>query len=61
MKESLRFSRIWGLFHGNDALKYGNRLIMFAHGKIVLDVSGKEKEKMSVNDLYNLFQVQNEM
>lgn len=44
-----------------DALKYGNRLIMFAHGKIVLDISGEEKAKMKVNDLYNLFQVQNDM
>ncbi len=44
-----------------DALKYGTRLIMFAHGHIVLDVSGKEKEKLSVQDLYELFQKQNEL
>ena len=43
----------------SDALKYGNRLIMFAHGHIVLDVSGEEKKKMTVQDLYNLFQVHN--
>lgn len=40
----------------NDALKYGNRLIMFDEGKIVLDVSGKDKEKLSIKDLLIKFE-----
>lgn len=38
-----------------DALKYGNRLIMMNQGKIILDVSGKDKEKLEVNDLLKMF------
>ena len=39
-----------------DALKYGNRLIMMDNGHIILDVSGKEKENLSVQDLLNKFE-----
>ena len=39
-----------------DALKYGNRLIMMNKGKIVLDIAGKEKENLSVNDLLKMFE-----
>ena len=38
-----------------DALKYGNRLIMMSHGKVVVDVSGEEKAKLKVDDLLNMF------
>ena len=38
-----------------DALKYGNRLIMMCDGKIIFDVSGKEKEKLEVKDLLDKF------
>ena len=38
-----------------DALTYGNRLIMFHLGHIILDVSGKEKEKLTVEDLLKMF------
>ena len=38
-----------------DALKYGNRLIMMNEGKIILDVSGKDKEKLEVKDLLKMF------
>lgn len=38
-----------------DALKYGNRLIMMNEGHIILDVSGKDKEKLEVKDLLKLF------
>ena len=38
-----------------DAIKYGNRLIMMGSGKIIVDVKGEEKEKLTVNDLLNLF------
>ena len=39
-----------------DALTYGDRLIMFHLGHIILDVSGKEKDKLSVEDLLKMFE-----
>lgn len=39
-----------------DALTYGNRLIMMANGRIILDVKGEEKEHMTVNDLLDAFE-----
>lgn len=38
-----------------QALTYGNRLIMMNQGQIVVDVSGDEKAQLSVNDLLQLF------
>ena len=38
-----------------DALQYGNRLIMMNEGKIILDVSGEDKKKLTINDLLELF------
>lgn len=38
-----------------DAIHYGNRLIMLHQGQIVLDVSGKEKSHLNVNELLALF------
>ncbi len=38
-----------------QALSLGNRLIMMSDGNIVVDVSGEEKEKLTVPDLLELF------
>ena len=38
-----------------DAIQHGNRLIMMYDGKIVIDVSGEEKEKLTVPQLLELF------
>ena len=38
-----------------DAIKYGNRLIMMNEGKIIFECSGKDKEKLTVEDLVKLF------
>lgn len=38
-----------------EALKYGNRLIMLHGGRVAVDVRGEEKEKLEVGDLLNLF------
>jgi putative ABC transport system ATP-binding protein len=38
-----------------DALKYGNRLLMLQEGRIIADYSKEEKEKLSVDDLYQKF------
>ncbi len=40
-----------------DAIRYGNRLIMMSRGKVVVDVSGEEKKKLTVEHLLNMFQV----
>ncbi len=39
----------------NDAINYGNRLIMMHEGKIIYDVSGDEKKNLSVKDLLERF------
>ena len=37
------------------AKDYGNRLLMFNEGQIVLDVSGEDKEKTKIEDLLKIF------
>lgn len=39
-----------------DALTYGNRLIMMSRGKVVVDVKGDEKKQLSVPDVLAMFQ-----
>jgi putative ABC transport system ATP-binding protein len=38
-----------------DAIAHGNRLIMMYDGKIVIDVAGEDKKKLTVPDLLALF------
>ena len=38
-----------------DAIAHGNRLIMMYDGRIVVDVSGEEKKKLTVPQLLELF------
>ena len=38
-----------------DAITYGNRLIMMYDGHVVVDVSGEEKKKLTVEQLLALF------
>ena len=38
-----------------DAITHGNRLIMMDAGHVVLDISGEDKKKLTVNDLLTLF------
>ncbi|APB31635.1 ABC transporter ATP-binding protein [Vagococcus teuberi] len=39
-----------------DAIKYGNRLVMLYEGKIVVDINQEQKEGLKVQDLMDLFQ-----
>ncbi len=39
----------------NDAIAHGNRLIMMHEGRIVVDVEGEEKQKLTVQMLLDLF------
>ena len=38
-----------------DAIAHGNRLIMMQDGKIIVDVEGEAKQKLTVEDLLKLF------
>lgn len=38
-----------------DAITYGNRLIMMNNGRIVFDVSGEEKSKLTIDELIHKF------
>ena len=38
-----------------DAIAHGNRLIMMDAGRVVVDISGEEKKKLTVPDLLALF------
>ena len=41
--------------HMEDALKYGNRLIVMKDGQIVQDLATSEKEQMKLEDFYRIF------
>ena len=41
--------------HMDDALKYGNRLIVMKDGQIVQDLATSEKEQMKLEDFYRIF------
>ena len=38
-----------------DAIKYGNRLIMLNEGKVIFDIKGEEKQKLTIEDLLAKF------
>ena len=40
----------------NDAIQYGNRLIMMHDGRIIYDVAGEEKKNLKVEDLLKKFE-----
>lgn len=39
-----------------DAIIHGNRLVMMNNGKIILDISGEEKKKLTVDELLKKFE-----
>lgn len=53
--EKLKIPTLMITHNMKDAIKYGNRLIMMADGKIVFESSGKEKAKLTVEDLVERF------
>lgn len=40
-----------------DAIVHGNRLIMMNNGRIILDISGEDKKKLTVEDLLEKFAI----
>ena len=41
--------------HMEDALKYGNRVLVMKDGKIVSDLNQSQKQEMTITDYYQLF------
>jgi putative ABC transport system ATP-binding protein len=39
-----------------DAIQLGNRLVMMHEGRIIYDVSGEEKKRLTVEDLLHKFE-----
>ena len=39
-----------------DAIVHGNRLIMMHEGRIILNIAGEEKKKLTVEDLLHQFE-----
>ena len=40
-----------------DAIDYGNRLIMIHDGQVLFDISGEKKEKQKLQDIIEKFQI----
>ena len=40
-----------------DAITHGNRLVMLHEGKVILDIAGEDKKKLTVDDLLHQFEV----
>ena len=38
-----------------DAIQYGNRLVMLHGGRVILDIEGEEKKRLTVPDLLEMF------
>lgn len=53
--ESNRLTTIMITHNMRDAIRYGNRLIMMHEGRIIVDVSGDDKKKLTVEHLLDLF------
>ena len=43
-----------------NAIQYGNRLIMMDAGRVVVDIRGEEKRNLSVRDLLEKFNIEND-
>lgn len=54
--ESLQLTTIMVTHNIRDALKVGNRTIMMHEGRIVLDISGPQREQMTTQEVLRLFE-----
>lgn len=43
-----------------NAIQYGNRLIMMDSGRVVVDIKGEEKKNLTVRDLLEKFNIEND-
>ena len=53
--EEKRLTTIMITHNMKDALNHGNRLVMMNEGKIIADVRGEEKRRLTVDDLMQMF------
>ena len=53
--EASRLTALMVTHNMKDAIAHGNRLIMMNAGKIVFDISGEEKKRLTVDDLLHAF------
>ena len=53
--EESRLTALMVTHNMKDAIAHGNRLIMMNAGKIVFDISGEEKKRLTVDDLLHAF------
>ena len=53
--ESSKITTLMITHNMRDAISYGNRLIMMDQGRIIYDVAGSEKSKLTVEDLLKKF------
>ena len=53
--EKNRISTLMITHNLQDAIKYGNRLIMLHNGKIILDIRGEEKKRLTPEKLLGIF------
>ncbi len=44
-----------------DAIKYGDRLIMLNQGKIIFDIKGEDKKKLTIEDLLHKFETEEDL
>ena len=51
MVQENRLTSLMVTHNMNQALKYGNRMVMLHQGKIQLDIKGEEKQKLTVADV----------
>ena len=56
MKLKDKYTIIMVTHNMHDAIVHGNRLIMMGNGKVILDISGEEKKKLTVDDLLQKFE-----
>jgi len=54
--ESEKLTTLMITHNMHDAIAHGNRLIMMNAGKIILDIRGEEKQKLTVEKLLDAFQ-----
>ena len=43
-----------------NAIEYGNRIIMMDAGRVVVDIRGEEKKNLTVKDLLEKFNIEND-
>ncbi|MCK5826353.1 MAG: ABC transporter ATP-binding protein [Desulfuromusa sp.] len=53
--DTLHLTALMVTHNMHQALQFGNRLIMLHGGRVILDVSGNEKKRMTVDDLLEQF------